>query len=95
MCLAITDTAYNPLYADACIGSALGIGAEALKLTLPYTKPLPSKGIGAAIMESDLIIYSTTHTLHYTEEIRAVLKAGAQRPTSNPMITRLYHIPIK
>ena len=76
MCLAITDTAYNPLYADACIGSALGIGAEALKLTLPYTKPLPSKGIGAAIMESDLIIYSTTHTLHYTEEIRAALKAG-------------------
>jgi len=76
LCLAITDLAYNPLYADACLGAALTIGAEAIKLTLPYTKPVPSKGVGAAIMESDLIVYSTTHTLHYTEEIRAALQAG-------------------
>ena len=76
LCLAITDMAYNPLYADACVGAALNVGAEAVKLTLPYNKPIPTKGMGAAIMESDLIVYSTTHTLHYSEEIRVALKAG-------------------
>ncbi|MDP6459078.1 MAG: hypothetical protein QGF78_07135 [Candidatus Bathyarchaeota archaeon] len=76
LCLAITDLAYNPIYADACIGSALNIGAETIKLTLPYNRPLPRKGWGAALQEADLIVYSTTHTLHYTEEIKLALKAG-------------------
>ncbi|MFH1328033.1 MAG: hypothetical protein ABIH76_04175 [Candidatus Bathyarchaeota archaeon] len=76
LCLSVTDMAYNPLYADACVGAAMGIGAETAKLTLPYNKPLPSKGVGSAILESDLIVYSTTHKLHYSEEIRAALKAG-------------------
>jgi len=76
LCLSITDMAYNPLYSDACIGAALEIGAEAIKLTLPFKKPIPSKGLGPAILESDLIVYSTTHTLHYTEEIRVALQNG-------------------
>lgn len=76
LCLSITDTAYNPIYSDACVGAVLGLGAEAVKLTLPYTKHLPSKAVGSAILESDLIVYSSTHTLHYSEEIRAALMAG-------------------
>lgn len=76
LCLSITDMAYNPVYADACISAALDIGAEAVKLTLPYNKPLPSKCLGSAILESDLIVYSTTHKLHYSDEIRTALKAG-------------------
>jgi len=76
VCLSVTDTAFNPLYSDACLGAALCIGAETAKLTLPYNRILPSKGWGAALQESDLIVYSTTHTLHYREEIAAALKAG-------------------
>jgi len=76
LCLSITDMAYNPIYADACIGAALNIGAETTKLTLPYNRPLPSKGWGSALQEADLIVYSTTHTLHYTEEINIALEAG-------------------
>ena len=76
VCLSVTDMAFNPLYSDACIGAALGIGAETAKLTLPYNRSLPSKGWGGALQESDLIVYSTTHTLHYREEIAAALKAG-------------------
>jgi 2,5-dihydroxypyridine 5,6-dioxygenase len=76
LCLSITDMAYNPIYADACIGAALNIGAEMTKLTLPYTRPLPSKGWGSAVQQADLIVYSTTHTLHYTEAIKSALEAG-------------------
>ncbi len=76
LCLSVTDMAYNPAYSDACIGAALSLGAEATKITLPYNRPLPSKGWGSAIQEADLIVYSTTHTLHYSEEIRSALYAG-------------------
>lgn len=75
LCLSITDMAYNPSYSDACFGAALGLGAEALKLILPYNHP-PPKGWGSSLKEADLIVYSTTHTLHYREEIRESLKNG-------------------
>jgi 2,5-dihydroxypyridine 5,6-dioxygenase len=76
LCLSVTDMAYNPLYSDACIGAAMGLGAEAVKLTLPYNQPLPNKGWGSSLQEADLIVYSTTHTLHYTEEIKKALRNG-------------------
>ena len=78
LCLAVTDMAYNPLYADACIGAALNLGAETMKITLPYNKPLPSKSWGSAFKEADLVVYSTTHTLHYTEEYKAALESGTR-----------------
>ena len=76
LCLSVTDMAFNPLYSDACFGAALGLGAEVVKLTLPYNHPVPSKGWGSCIQDADLIVYSTTHTLHYSEEIREALKNG-------------------
>jgi 2,5-dihydroxypyridine 5,6-dioxygenase len=78
LCLAVTDLAYNSLYADACLGAATDLGAETIKMTLPYTKPLPSKSWGSAIQEADLVVYSTTHTLHYTEEMRVALREGTR-----------------
>jgi 2,5-dihydroxypyridine 5,6-dioxygenase len=78
LCLAVTDMAYNPVYADACMGAADDIGAETLKLTLPYNRSIPSKSFGSALKDADLIFYSTTHTLHYTEEIRAALDGGSR-----------------
>ena len=31
LCLVITDTAFNPVYSDACIGASLNLGASAYK----------------------------------------------------------------
>jgi len=50
--------AYNPVYADACMGAAADLGAEILKLTLPFNGPLPKKAWGAALKEADLVVYS-------------------------------------
>lgn len=78
LCLAITDMAYNPVYADACLGAAADLGAEILKLTLPFNGSLPKKAWGAALVQADLVVYSTTHTLHYTEEVRKALEQGTR-----------------
>ena len=78
LCLSVTDMAYNPVYADACIGAAADLGAEVMKITLPFNGPLPSRAWGAAFSEADLIVYSTTHTLHYTGEVRRALDHGAR-----------------
>jgi 2,5-dihydroxypyridine 5,6-dioxygenase len=77
-CVVVTDTAFNPLYSDSCIAAANDMGAETYKITLPHTGSLPRKSWGSALKESDLIIYSTTHTLHYSEEIRDALNSGAR-----------------
>jgi 2,5-dihydroxypyridine 5,6-dioxygenase len=76
LCLVVTDTAFNPVYADACMGAALDLGAEAYKIVLPFDSQLPHKSLGAAMREADLFFYSTTHTLHYSEEMRQGLAAG-------------------
>lgn len=78
LCVAVTDMAHNPVYADACLGAAKVLGAEILKLTLPFKGPLPSKGWGAALSEADFIVCGSTHTLHYTKEIRNALDQGAR-----------------
>lgn len=77
-CLIITDTAYTPVYSEACFGAAYDLGAEVVKITLPFNNPLPEKGWGAAMLESELIVYSTTHKLHYSEEMRSALNNGAR-----------------
>ncbi len=78
LCLVVTDMAFNPAYADACMGAAADLGAEILKITLPYKGQLPSKAWGAAISEADLVVYSTTHTLHYSKELRNALDGGTR-----------------
>jgi 2,5-dihydroxypyridine 5,6-dioxygenase len=77
-CLVITDMAFNPVYADACFGAASELGAEVVKLTLPFIKPIPEQALGAAMLEADLIVYSTTHKLHYSEKMRQALNKGAR-----------------
>jgi len=78
MCLIITDTAFNPVVADACFGAADDLGAEAIKLVIPYGKPIPKKSLRAAMLEADLIVYPTTHTLHYSDEMREFLSKGGR-----------------
>ena len=76
--LVVTDTAFNPVYADACVGAATDLGAETYKITLPHSGSLPKKSWGSAFREADLIVYSSTHTLHYSEEMRTALDSGAR-----------------
>lgn len=78
LCLCVTDTAWNPAYAAACMGAAQALGAEAYQMVLAAGRPLPSKTLAAAWKQADLIVYMTTHKLHYRPEIRAALDAGTR-----------------
>jgi 2,5-dihydroxypyridine 5,6-dioxygenase len=78
LCLVISDTAFNPVYSDACIGAALNLGASAYKQILPFDHPLPTKAMGAAWQEADLIVYMTTHKLHYHERMGQALENGGR-----------------
>jgi 2,5-dihydroxypyridine 5,6-dioxygenase len=78
LCLVVTDNAFNPVYSDACLGAAQELGAETYKITLPHSGSLPKKSWGSAFRDADLIVYSTTHTLHYTSEIKTALDEGAR-----------------
>lgn len=76
-CLVVTDTAFNPAYSNACLSAALSLAAEACKLVLPFSS-LPHRLLGASFEGADLIVYMTTHTLHYSEEMRTALQRGAR-----------------
>lgn len=76
LCVIVTDTAFNPIYAAACLGAALDLGAEAYVVTLPHSRPLPSKSLGEAWEHADLLVYSTTHILHYSEALGRGLARG-------------------
>lgn len=78
LCLCLTDTAWNPVYAAACMGAAHALGAEAYQTVFPVSRPLPAKSLAAAWLEADLIVYMTSFTLHYRPEIRAALDAGVR-----------------
>lgn len=75
LCVIVTDTAFNPVYADACLGAALSLGAEAYKIILPVDST-PEKSLRGPLQEADLLVYCTTHTLHYHDDVRAGLARG-------------------
>jgi 2,5-dihydroxypyridine 5,6-dioxygenase len=76
LCIVVTDTAFNPLYGAACVGAALDMGAEAYLITLPHSYPLPSKSLAPAWQEADLLVYSTTHLLHYSDAVARGFERG-------------------
>ena len=78
LCLIISDTAFNPVYSDACLGAALNLGASVYKQILPFDHPLPAKAMGAAWQEADLIVYMSTHKLHYHERMGQALENGTR-----------------
>lgn len=77
-CLCITDTAWNPAYAAACMGAAHALGAEAYQQVFAANRPLPSRTLAEAWRQADLIVYMSTFKLHYRPEIRAALDAGTR-----------------
>jgi 2,5-dihydroxypyridine 5,6-dioxygenase len=79
LCVVVTDTAYNPLLPAAAMGAALGLGAEAYQMTLPVTRPLPSKSLAGAWRDVDLLVVITAqHKLHYEDAVRQMLAAGGR-----------------
>lgn len=74
----ITDTAWTPAYASACVGAATSLGAEAWQTTFSWNTPPPSSVLLANSQIADLIVYMTSHTLHYRDEIRQALDNGAR-----------------
>jgi 2,5-dihydroxypyridine 5,6-dioxygenase len=76
LCVIVTDTAYNPILPAACLGAALGLGAEAYQMTLAATQPLPTKSLRAAWRDADLLMVLTPHKLHYRDEVREMLATG-------------------
>jgi 2,5-dihydroxypyridine 5,6-dioxygenase len=96
LCLVISDTAFNPVYSDACLGAALDLGASAYKQILPFNHPLPEKSMGAAWQEADLIVFMTTYTLHYHEMMgKALADGGRALMVVQPLevLNRLHAIP--
>lgn len=78
LCVCITDSAWMPAYAAACMGAAEAIGADAVQATFGWNAPPDTRALGALCEAADLIVYMTAHTLHYRPEIAAALDRGAR-----------------
>lgn len=78
LCLCITDTAWSPAYASACMGAARALGAEAVQATFQWDTSPDARALSALCKVADLIVYMTAHTLHYRPEIGAALARGAR-----------------
>ena len=76
--IAITDTAFHPFYAAACMGAASQLDAEVVQIVLPQCRAPSDDLLEALLAPADLIVYSTTHTLHYSPAMRQALDRGAR-----------------
>lgn len=72
----LTDPAFNPVYAAACFGAGLELGAEVFQVVLPQSRPWSEPILRSVFAEADLIVYSTTHALHYAEAMGEALDHG-------------------
>ncbi len=78
ICACITDTAWTPAYAAACMSAATSLGAQTFQTVFGWNAAPPARPLRAACEAADLIVYMTTHALHYTDEIRQALARGAR-----------------
>lgn len=78
LCVAITDTAWNPAYSAACHGAARDLGADILTTVLSWDRPPSAAELEAACGRADLIVYMTGHPLHYRPEIAEALGRGGR-----------------
>ena len=72
----ITDSAFHPFYASACMGAGLELGAETFQVLLPHGRPWSESALAAVFQTADIITYSTTHSLHYSNAMREALDQG-------------------
>ncbi|MEO1227195.1 MAG: hypothetical protein AAFX92_23530, partial [Pseudomonadota bacterium] len=78
LCVCITDSAWMPAYAAACMGAVEALGADAVQATFGWNKMPDARALSALCEAADLIVYMTAHTLHYRPEIAAALDRGAR-----------------
>lgn len=78
LCLCITDTAWMPAYGAACMAAAEALGAQALLVTFGWNTAPAARALDAVCAAADLIVYMTTHPLHYRPEIGTALARGAR-----------------
>lgn len=78
LCVCITDTAWSPAYASACMGAAEALGADAMQATFRWNLAPDARALSALCEAADLIVYMTAHTLHYRPEVAAALERGAR-----------------
>lgn len=78
LCVCITDSAWMPAYAAACMGAAEALGADAVQATFSWNTAPDARALSALCEAADLIVYMTAHTLHYRPEIAAALDRGAR-----------------
>lgn len=76
--LAVTDTAFHPFYAASCMGAAAQMGAEVAQVVLAQQTAPSEELLDSLFAAADLIVYSTTHTLHYSPAMRRALDRGAR-----------------
>lgn len=78
VCACITDTAWNPAYSSACMSAAVCLKAQTFQSVFGWNAPPPTRPLRAVCEAADLIVYMTSHTLHYRDEIRQALDRGAR-----------------
>lgn len=78
LCACITDTAWSPAYAAACMTAAEALGAQGFQVVFGWNRPPPARALQAICEAADLIVYMTGHTLHYRDEIGRALARGAR-----------------
>jgi 2,5-dihydroxypyridine 5,6-dioxygenase len=76
--LAITDSAFHPFYAAACMSAADQMGSQVVQIVLPQHTASSEALLDGLLDAADLIVYSTTHTLHYSQAMRRALDRGAR-----------------
>lgn len=72
----VTDATFDPSYAAACMGAAMSLGAEAFQVLIPSRKPWSEETLRAVFRPADIIVYATSHGLHYSDAMREALDDG-------------------
>jgi 2,5-dihydroxypyridine 5,6-dioxygenase len=67
-----------PAYGAACTSAAEALGAETMQTTFGWNRAPDARALAAICEAADLIVYMTSHTLHYCPEIAAALERGAR-----------------
>jgi 2,5-dihydroxypyridine 5,6-dioxygenase len=78
LCVCITDTAWMPAYGAACGAAATALGARTAQITFGWNMAPDAAVLDAVCAAADLVVYMTSHPLHYRAEIGRALARGAR-----------------
>lgn len=78
LCVCVTDTSWMPAYVSACMAAAEALGARTVQVTFGWNVSPDAQALEAVCEVADLIVYMTSHTLHYRPEVGRALGRGAR-----------------